>query len=45
MFSADEKAAMMKALNLRYTLIPHLYTLLARAHMNGTMVAKPLWFE
>ena len=45
MFKDDEKAAMNAALMMRYTLIPYLYTLLAEAHINGSMVAKPLWFE
>ncbi|XP_067936400.1 lysosomal alpha-glucosidase-like [Watersipora subatra] len=43
MFKDDEKKAMASALQLRYRLIPHLYTLLARAHMNGTTVANPIW--
>lgn len=44
MFDADHKAAMKSVMMLRYSMLPYLYTLLARAHMNGTTVARPLWF-
>ncbi|RWS09040.1 lysosomal alpha-glucosidase-like protein, partial [Leptotrombidium deliense] len=38
-------SASKKAFNIRYTLIPHLYTLFYRAHNFGETVARPLFFN
>ncbi|XP_055971733.1 lysosomal alpha-glucosidase [Sorex fumeus] len=44
-FSDEAQRAMRKALNLRYALLPHLYTLFHRAHVDGATVARPLFLE
>jgi lysosomal alpha-glucosidase len=34
-----------KAILMRYTLLPYLYALFWQAHVQGTTVARPLFFE
>ncbi|XP_057662919.1 lysosomal alpha-glucosidase-like [Diorhabda carinulata] len=38
-------ASSVKALTARYYLLPYLYTLFHKAHVNGETVARPLFFE
>lgn len=33
------------ALTARYTMLPYLYTLFWKAHINGDTVARPVFFE
>uniref|UniRef100_A0A670XVV4 Lysosomal alpha-glucosidase-like n=1 Tax=Pseudonaja textilis TaxID=8673 RepID=A0A670XVV4_PSETE len=44
-FSPAARTAMKAALELRYTLLPLLYSLFHRAHLQGDTVARPLFFE
>lgn len=41
----EVEAAAKNALKLRYTLLPHLYTLFYHAHIFGDPVIRPLFFE
>ncbi|KAK8792779.1 hypothetical protein WA158_004943 [Blastocystis sp. Blastoise] len=42
----DEVAVHMRdALNVRYTLLPYLYTLMFKSHITGNTVARPLFFN
>lgn len=34
-----------KALNIRYRLLPYLYTLFYQSHLYGSTVVRPLWHE
>lgn len=44
-FSEAAQAVMRKALQVRYRLLPYLYTLFYEAHIRGTPVVRPLFFE
>lgn len=44
-WSSNTTAAIKDVLDIRYRLLPYLYTLLYRAHVNGTPVARPLLFD
>ncbi|KAM4716626.1 lysosomal alpha-glucosidase [Anableps anableps] len=44
-FGQKAQAAMRSALNLRYSLLPFLYTLFHRAHTSADTVARPLFME
>lgn len=45
MFGQKAQAAMRSALNLRYSLLPFLYTLFHHAHASAETVARPLFME
>ena len=44
-FSNDSVASSRSVLLLRYRMLPFLYTLFHFAHVNGSTVARPLFFE
>ncbi|KAG7505007.1 lysosomal alpha-glucosidase [Solea senegalensis] len=44
-FEQEAQAAMRSALNLRYSLLPFLYTLFHHAHTSADTVARPLFME
>ncbi|KAK2181122.1 hypothetical protein NP493_410g04035 [Ridgeia piscesae] len=44
-FSANAQKAMKLALLLRYSLLPHLYTLMHDSHISGSAVVRPLFFQ
>ncbi|XP_014903912.1 lysosomal alpha-glucosidase [Poecilia latipinna] len=44
-FGQKAQAAMRSALNLRYSLLPFLYTLFHRAHTSADTVARPVFME
>lgn len=44
-FGQKAQAAMKSVLNLRYSLLPFLYTLFHHAHTSAETVARPLFME
>jgi len=44
-FGSQLVLASKQALNTRYTLLPYLYSLMHKAHLEGSAVARPLFFE
>ena len=44
-FSKQAQDIMRSALNTRYTVLPYLYTLFYKSHVEGHTVVKPLFFE